>query len=407
MQAQHVVPTHYMSTLFKTLEWRLKRRLGYQEAIIRAEVEQSGYFHSEWYLANYPELLNEPSAVKDPLGYYLASGIQQGHNPGPGFHTQWYLEEYDDVRNASMNPLLHYLRFGREEDRRPTPFLGGVQSMMHKQGSANQHRVIYKTRRSVDLSHVGRVKRLEHFEGVQTWREFSHTFRGQQGSLSQQEAEYLHNRGFLPNRKRFYKLPDTRVDAYISDLQVSLLAQTNGSMQPLLENTELQWQLYSQRIPMVANPVMTKQAQPTGPVLKVILIMDPAGAGLVPLAVVATKKATAATVGMALSMQLSPNSGRTRSVVRFNTSGTIVGPRKPVPWEKYRYKAAWQQASKDIIFPIQKESLYSFVQVDIDISTPNPMLIRLAAAPTVEDFQVHGPLMQSQTAIDFMREFGI
>lgn len=396
-----------MPTLLKTLEWRAKRLLGYQEAKIRAEIEQSGYFHSEWYLANYPELLNQPSAVKDPLGYYLAHGIQQGHNPGPGFHTQWYLEEYDDVRGASMNPLLHYLRYGREEDRRPTPFLGGVQSMLHNQGSANNHRVIYKTRRSADLSHLGRIKRLDHIEGVQIWREFSHTFRTQQGNLAQQEAEYLHNRGFLPNRKRLYKLPDTRVDAYISDLQASLLAQTNGPMQPLLENTELQWQLYNQRIPMVANPTVTKQALPTGAVLKVILIMDPAGAGLVPLAVVATKKATAATVGMALSMQLSPNSGRTRSVARFNASGIVVGPRKPVPWEKYRYKAIWQQANASIVMPIQKESLYSFIQIDIDISTPTPKLIRLSATPTVEDFQVHGPLMQNQTAIDFMREFGI
>ncbi|AQU81872.1 MULTISPECIES: hypothetical protein [unclassified Halomonas] len=401
------MPTQLMPTLLKTLEWRVKRLLGYQEANIRAEIEQSGYFHSEWYLANYPELLNQPSAVKDPLGYYLVHGIQQGHNPGPGFHTLWYLEEYDDVRSASINPLLHYLRFGREEDRRPTPFLGGVQSMLHNQGSANNHRVIYKTRRSADLSHLGRIKRLDHIEGVQIWREFSHTFREQQGNLAQQEAEYLHNRGFLPNRKRLYKLPDTRVDAYISDLQASLLAQTNGPMQPLLENAELQWQLYNQRIPMVANPTVTKQALPTGPVLKVILIMDPAGAGLVPLSVVATKKATAATVGMALSMQLSPNSGRTRSVARFNASGIVVGPRKPVPWEKYRYKAIWQQANASIVVPIQKESLYSFIQMDIDISTPTPKLIRLAATPTVEDFQVHGPLMQNQTAIDFMREFGI
>lgn len=391
-----------MPILIEKLIWQLKQQLGYQDALVRAEIEQSGYFHAEWYLANYPELLNQPNAVKDPLGYFLAHGIQQGHNPGPGFHTQWYLEEYDDVRDSAINPLLHYLRFGREEDRRPTPFLGGVQNILHKQGSANQHRVIYKTRRNTDLSHLGRVKRLEHHEGVQAWREFSRTFRAQQGSLAQQEAEYLHNRGFLPNRKRLYKLPDARIDAYLSDLQATLLAQTNGPMQPLLESIELQWQLYNQRIPTLA-----KQEQPTGAVIKVILIMDPAGAGLVPLSVVATKKATTATVGMAFSMQLSPNSGRTRSVARFNTSGTVVGPRAPVPWEKYRYKAAWLQAFKTIVLPIQNESLYSFIQVDIDISTPTPMLARLAGTPTVEDFQVHGPLMQNQTAIDFMREFGI
>ena len=396
------MPAQLIATLFKTLQWRLKEKLGYQEAKIRAEIEQSGYFHSEWYLANYPELLNEPSAVKDPLGYFLAAGISQMHNPGPGFHTQWYLDEYDDVREASSNPLLHYLRFGRHEDRRSTPFLGGVQSMLYSQGSAQHHRVIYKTRRSADLSHIGRIKRLDNQNSVEAWREFSLAFRAQQGKLIQQEAEYLHNRGFLPSRKRLYKLPDTRVDAYISDLQVNLLAQTNGPMQPVLEDTELQWQLYNHRLPMMA-----KQEQPTGAILKVILMLDTAGAGLVPLSVVATKKATAATVGMALSMELSPNSGRTRSVVRFNTSGVVVGPSKPIPWKRYDYKAAWQQAQKNIIFPIQKESLYSFIQVDIDISTPKPRLIRLTATPSVEDFQVHGPIMQTQTAIDFMREFGI
>ncbi|CAM3453857.1 hypothetical protein [Halomonas casei] len=392
--------------LIEKIKWWLKRKLGYQKALIRAEIEQSGYFHSEWYLANYPELLNQASAVKDPLGCFLTHGIQQGHNPGPGFHTQWYLDEYDDVRDADVNPLLHYLRFGREEDRRPTPFLGGVQGMLHMQDIAN-HRVIYKTRRNADLSHLGRVKRLEHSEGVQVWREFSHTFRAQQGSLAQQDAEYLHNRGFFPNRKRLYKLPDTRVDAYISDLQASLLAQTNGKMRTLLENTNLQWQLYNQRIPMVPKAIINNRTALAGPMLKVILIMDVAGAGLVPLSVVVTKKATAATVGMALSMQLSPNSGRTRTVARYNSSGTVVGPSKPIPWRKYRYKAAWQHANKTIIFPIQRESLYSFMQVDIDISTPEPKLIRLAGIPSVEDFQVHGPLMQNQTAIAFMREFGI
>lgn len=391
-----------MPALIEKLTWQVKQRLGYQTALVRAEIERSGYFHPEWYLATYPELLNDPSAVNDPLGYFLTQGIQQGHNPGPGFHTQWYLDEYDDVRQAAINPLLHYLRFGREEDRRPTPFLGGIQEMLHQQGGAGQHRVIYKSRRSADLSHIGRVKRLNKIEGVQAWREFSQAFQAQSSSLAQGDAEYLHNRGFLPSRKRLYGLPNTRIDAYLSDLQAMLIAQTNGAAQSLLASPVLQWQLYHRRVPMLPQGV-----QPgVGPRLKTLLMVDPAGAGLIPLAAVVTKQATAATVGMALSMQLALKTGSVNSVARYHHS-VVVGPRKALPWETYRYKAMWQLAKGTILAEIQKEALYAFVQVDIDLSSSTPQLIQLAGLPSVEDFQVHGPLMRSQSAIDFMREFGI
>lgn len=39
------------------------------------------------------------------------------------FDARWYLETYGDVAADGMNPLWHYLRYGRHEGRRPLPDL--------------------------------------------------------------------------------------------------------------------------------------------------------------------------------------------------------------------------------------------------------------------------------------------
>jgi glycosyltransferase involved in cell wall biosynthesis len=49
----------------------------------------------------------------------MARGWRQLHDPGPGFDTAWYLAINADVAAAHVNPLAHYLRFGRREGRRP------------------------------------------------------------------------------------------------------------------------------------------------------------------------------------------------------------------------------------------------------------------------------------------------
>jgi hypothetical protein len=44
-----------------------------------------------------------------------------GLDPHPLFSTEWYLRHYEDVADADMNPLVHYLRFGWSEGRHPSP----------------------------------------------------------------------------------------------------------------------------------------------------------------------------------------------------------------------------------------------------------------------------------------------
>src|SRR3546814_20736377 len=44
-------------------------------------------------------------------------GAQLLYDPSPGFSTRRYLRANPDVAAAGMNPLVHYLRFGRGEGR--------------------------------------------------------------------------------------------------------------------------------------------------------------------------------------------------------------------------------------------------------------------------------------------------
>jgi glycosyltransferase involved in cell wall biosynthesis len=41
--------------------------------------------------------------------------------PSQNFDGKWYLDTYPDVRQAHVNPLIHYIRFGRMEGRQPCP----------------------------------------------------------------------------------------------------------------------------------------------------------------------------------------------------------------------------------------------------------------------------------------------
>jgi len=76
----------------------------------------SGDFDSEWYLTVYQDVAE---AGVDPILHYLRFGADEGRNPSPNFSTCDYLSTYVDVADQGMNPLYHYVLFGREEGRDP------------------------------------------------------------------------------------------------------------------------------------------------------------------------------------------------------------------------------------------------------------------------------------------------
>ena len=54
---------------------------------------------------------------RQALNHYLTKGWKQGHDPSPGFSTQGYLEANPDVQALGINPMMHYVRRGIQEER--------------------------------------------------------------------------------------------------------------------------------------------------------------------------------------------------------------------------------------------------------------------------------------------------
>ena len=73
----------------------------------------SDLFNETWFLHHYPQV----KANMDPLRYYLEYGVVELLDPGPNFSTRNYLLDYPDIKEAGINPLFHYLKFGRSEGR--------------------------------------------------------------------------------------------------------------------------------------------------------------------------------------------------------------------------------------------------------------------------------------------------
>ncbi|MGN6423663.1 MAG: glycosyltransferase [Asticcacaulis sp.] len=55
------------------------------------------------------------------LRHYVTEGYRHGLNPSPGFSTTKYLDFYPDVRQTGIDPLSHFLLYGRAEHRIALP----------------------------------------------------------------------------------------------------------------------------------------------------------------------------------------------------------------------------------------------------------------------------------------------
>ena len=72
----------------------------------------SDLFDREWYRRMYLKYEN-----CDPAWHYAIKGWKMGNDPSPWFSTKDYLARYHDVRDAEVNPLIHYEVSGKYEFR--------------------------------------------------------------------------------------------------------------------------------------------------------------------------------------------------------------------------------------------------------------------------------------------------
>ncbi|WP_182913790.1 glycosyltransferase [Sphingobium terrigena] len=73
------------------------------------------YFLNDWYLNQNRDLLT--NLAVSPLEHYLEHGWREGRAPNPLFNPQAYLDRYPDVAQAGLEPLTHYIVYGRAEKR--------------------------------------------------------------------------------------------------------------------------------------------------------------------------------------------------------------------------------------------------------------------------------------------------
>jgi len=78
----------------------------------RTIISESGLVDAEWYLRNYPDV------VEIPVDHYVRAGASEGRDPNPMFSTKAYLKLNPDVAISGMNPLLHFVLYGAAEGRR-------------------------------------------------------------------------------------------------------------------------------------------------------------------------------------------------------------------------------------------------------------------------------------------------
>ncbi len=81
-------------------------------------LRSSVIFDQHWYLAQNADVA---AARVDPVLHYLKFGAREGRRPGPLFDAAFYLSQNPDVAKSGVNPLLHYCRNGAEEGRDPNP----------------------------------------------------------------------------------------------------------------------------------------------------------------------------------------------------------------------------------------------------------------------------------------------
>jgi glycosyltransferase involved in cell wall biosynthesis len=79
-------------------------------------IDGSGLFDGEFYLA-----MNEDvrKAKCDAIYHYVHNGVREFRNPNKYFNTARYLLTNSDVSATGINPFVHYILYGRDENRAP------------------------------------------------------------------------------------------------------------------------------------------------------------------------------------------------------------------------------------------------------------------------------------------------
>lgn len=81
-------------------------------------LKNSDFFDEKYYK------FENPDVVGNLVKHYYYTGYKEGRNPSEKFDNNYYLKTHKDVKDAGVNPLVHYLRIGKKEKRKIRGFTG-------------------------------------------------------------------------------------------------------------------------------------------------------------------------------------------------------------------------------------------------------------------------------------------
>ncbi|WP_448724880.1 glycoside hydrolase family 99-like domain-containing protein [Pseudomonas farris] len=113
-QAQYLSGRFLLSSLARLVAKRAIAHIPKSQARIKAKILKMGLMNERYYLETYQDV---KQAGLNPLDHYLNHGWQEGRNPSEAFATQTYIDNYEDVRVSGISPLEHYARYGNKEGR--------------------------------------------------------------------------------------------------------------------------------------------------------------------------------------------------------------------------------------------------------------------------------------------------
>jgi len=104
-----------------TLVGSIKQKYSQHRQLKKLEslIKESGKFDVDFYTSTYSS--QSEMAVKKPIRHFITEGASMGFNPSKWFNTNWYINQYKDIKEEGINPLVHYILYGRREGRKPNP----------------------------------------------------------------------------------------------------------------------------------------------------------------------------------------------------------------------------------------------------------------------------------------------
>ena len=90
----------------------------YAEYTLAQIIALQEHFDTHFYRLQNPQVAG---TSRELLIHYLSSGWHEGLDPSKSFSTAAYLRLNPDVRRSGMNPLAHFVLYGREQGRPTTP----------------------------------------------------------------------------------------------------------------------------------------------------------------------------------------------------------------------------------------------------------------------------------------------